>query len=180
MTTSVEIKAYCKDLSKLKNILLAIKAEEIGSDHQIDTYFHSKSEKLKLRDGNMGCELLHYNEENGKQTIKSKLNSYKTNPNSNLKEILEKAVGSTCIVDKIRQSYSLENVFFHIDTVKGLGDFIKIVAVAKDQSTSLDKLRMLCNEFLKTLEINAKDIVPLPYSDLLQQNNLFNQILIDE
>ncbi len=180
MTTSVEIKAYCKDLTKLKNLLFAIQAEKLGSDHQIDTYFHSKSGNLKLREGNNSSRLVHYTAENGKQTIKNTLNIYKTIPNSCLKEILEKTIGSNCIVDKIRESYCIENISFYLDTVKGLGDFIKIKANNVNGSIGTEKLKAQCNQHLKTLEINAKDIVTLAYRELLQQNNLFNQILVDE
>ena len=180
MTASVEIKAYCKDFAKIKNILLRINAEEIGSDHQIDTYFHSKSGKLKLREGNVYSELLHYTEESGKQTIKRKHNTYHSTSNSCLKEILEKTIGSKCVVDKNRATYQLDNVYFHLDTVKGLGDFIKIESIDLDGSKDSQKIQAQCNQYLKTLEINAKDIVSSPYSELLQQNNLFNQILVDE
>ncbi len=180
MTTSVEIKAYCKDLTKLRNLLLAIQAKELGTDHQIDTHFHTKSGNLKLREGNSGNQLLHYTADNGKQTIKNKLNTYESIPKSCLKEILEKTIGSSCIVDKKRESYCLKNIYFHLDTVKNLGDFIKIEVSDLDGSMGIEKLKSQCNQYLKTLEINAKDIVPLAYSELLQQNNLFNQILVDE
>ena len=180
MTTSVEIKAYCKDLTKLKNIILAIQAKELGTDHQTDTYFHSKSGILKLREGTYGSQLLHYNIESGKQTIQNTLNSYKTIPKSCLKEILEKTIGSSCIVDKERKSYQLENISFHLDSVKGLGDFILIEANDLDGTIGLEQLKGQCNKHLKTLEINAKSIVSLTYQELLQQNNLFNQILVDE
>jgi adenylate cyclase class 2 len=180
MPAKIEFKAYCKNKEKIREILLSIGAESNGIDHQTDTYFHSKSGKLKLREGDIENNLIHYIREDKKGAKESQVNTYPTTPNSTLKEILEKTIGTASIVVKTREIYLINNVKFHIDTVNGLGDFIKIEAMDTDGSIPVEKLQEQCNYYIKTLEINAKDLISESYSDLLQRNNLFSQILVDE
>ena len=60
-------------------------------------------------------------------------------PNSEtLKEILIAAIGKKVVVDKQRQIYFIDNVKFHIDTVKGLGSFMEIEAIDKDTLVVID------------------------------------------
>ena len=180
MPVTVEIKAYCKNQDKIRKILKANNAEYKGLDHQIDTYFYSKTGRLKLREGNIENNLIHYIRENKKGSKESKVSLYKTSPDSNLKEILTKSMGTRCVVDKQREIYFIDNVKFHIDSVAGLGHFIEIEAIDFEVNTTKEKLQEQCNFYIKLLEINAKDLISDSYSDLLQQNSLFNQIFIEE
>lgn len=180
MPVTIEIKAHCKNQDRVREILLANNAECKGTDHQIDTYFHSKSDRLKLREGKIENNLIHYIREDKKTSRESKVSLYKTKTDSGLKKILEQSMGTQCVVDKQREIYFIENVKFHIDNVKGLGDFIEIEAIDTDGSIPKEKLQEQCNYYIKLLEINAKDLISQSYSDLLQQNNLFNQILVEE
>nr|WP_320118538.1 class IV adenylate cyclase [uncultured Marinifilum sp.] len=180
MPLTVEIKAYCKNQDKIRNILKENKAIFKGTDHQIDTYFHSKTGRLKLREGNIENNLIYYVRENTKVSKQSKVTLYETKPKSTLKAILEKSIGTKCVVDKQREIYFIDNVKFHLDTVKNLGDFIEIEAIDIDNNIPKDKLQEQCNYYIKLLEINAKNLISHSYSDLLQQNSLFNQIFIEE
>lgn len=180
MPTCTEVKAYCKNKQRTKEILLSNSAKLQAIDHQTDTYFHSKTGRLKLREGNIGTHLIHYIREDQKACKKSKLIIYESKADSSLKEILEKTVGKKCVVNKIREIYQIENVIFHIDSVKGLGDFVEIEAMDDNETIPSEKLQEQCNHYIKLLEINAKDLLVESYSDLLQQNQLFNQILIEE
>lgn len=180
MPLTVEIKAYCKNQDKIRNILKENKAIFKGTDHQIDTYFHSKTGRLKLREGNIENNLIYYVRENTKVSKQSKVTLYETKPKSTLKAILEKSIGTKCVVDKQREIYFIDNVKFHLDTVKNLGDFIEIEAIDIDNNIPKDKLQEQCNYYIKLLEINAKNLISDSYSNLLQQNSLFNQVFIEE
>lgn len=180
MPINIEIKAYCRDLNKIREILKSQKADFKGVDHQIDTYFHSKNGRLKLREGNIENNLIHYERENIKGCKQSQFSLYKTELDSGLKTILEKALGQKCVVEKDREIYFIDNVKFHLDEVKGLGSFIEIEASNKDNNLTKDKLQEQSNYYIKLLQINPKDFISESYSDLLQQNNLFSQILIEE
>ncbi|WP_321318212.1 class IV adenylate cyclase [Labilibaculum sp.] len=180
MPTNIELKAFCKNKEKIREILLSIGASYKGTDQQKDTYFHSKSGILKLKEGSIENKLIHYVREDKKGSNESQVYLYPTTPDSNLKKILEKTVGTRSIVEKKREIYVIDNVTFHIDTVKGLNDFVEIIAKDNEGSISIEKLKEQCNKYIKILEINAKDLNLGSYSDLLQQNNLFSQILVDE
>jgi adenylate cyclase class 2 len=178
MPTNIELKAHCKNKEKIREMLLSIGAESNGTHQQTDTYFHSKSGILMLREGNNENNLIHYIREDKKGAKESKVNIYPSTLNSTLKQILEKTIGTACIVVKTRENYIIDNVIFHIDTVDGLGDFVEIKAM--DSDIPIEKLHEQCNQYIKVLEINAKDLISESYSYLLQQNNLFSQILVDE
>lgn len=180
MSRSIEIKAYCRNKERCKNLIIKLGAELIFNENQIDTYFQSKTGILKLRESKSKCVLLHYSRENNKESKKILFNHHEYESDSKLKDILEKTNGSYSLVEKSRDKYQLNNVSFHIDSVKGLGDFIEIEAKDIDNSLSVERLQEQCNYYLKSLEINAKNLLSESYQELLQQNNLFNQILVDE
>jgi len=180
MPTNIKLKAYCKNKVEIRKILITNGAKCIGTDQQTDTYFNSKSGKLKLIEGTIENKLIHCLREDKKNSKKNTLIFYQTTPNSSLKEILQKTIGTKSIVSKTREIFLIENVKFHIDTVNSLGDFIEIEATDNNTNIPSEKLQEQCNYYIKILEINAKDLISESYSDLLQQNNLFNQILVDE
>ncbi|MFT5749236.1 MAG: adenylate cyclase class 2 [Ancylomarina sp.] len=180
MPINIEIKAHCHDLNKVRDILISKNAESKGMDHQTDTYFNSNKGRLKLREGNIENNLIHYERENTEGSKESKFTLYKTEQNSSLKEILGVALGNKCTVEKDREIYFIENVKFHLDTVKDLGTFIEIEASNKDNDLTKDKLQEQCNFYIKLLQINLKDFISDSYSDMIQRNNLFSQIWIDE
>lgn len=180
MPTNIKFKAYCKNKEQIRKIILFNGAKYIGTDQQTDTYFTSKSGSLKLREGIIENKLIHCYKENKSGFKINKLSLYPITPNSSLKEILEKTIGTKSVVTKTREIFSIDNVNLHIDTVNGLGDFIEIETTDSNGSITNEKLLEQCNHYIKQLEINAKDLVSKSYSDLLQQNNLFNQILVDE
>lgn len=180
MPINIEIKAHCNDLNKVREILKSQNAESKGTDHQTDTYFNSKKGRLKLREGNIENNLIHYERKNTEGSKESKFTLYKTEQDSSLKAILEVALGNKCTVEKDREIYFIENVKFHLDTVKDLGTFVEIEASNKDNDLTKNKLQEQCNFYIKLLQINAKDFISDSYSDMIQRNNLFSQILIDE
>ena len=180
MPINIEIKAQCRDLNKVRDILKSPSAEFKGTDHQIDTYFNSKKGRLKLREGNIENNLIHYERENTEGSKESKFTLYKTEKDSNLKSILGVALGNKCTIEKNREIFFIENVKFHLDTVKDLGTFVEIEASNKDNDLTKDKLQEQCNFYIKLLQINVKDFISDSYSDMIERNNLFSQILIEE
>ncbi len=85
-----------------------------------------------------------------------------------------------CVVDKSREIYFIDNVKFHIDTVKNLGAFVEIEAIDTDGSISREHLKEQCDYYMQLLQIKPSDLIADSYSDMLRQNNLFGQIFIEE
>ena len=124
-----EIKARCNDVEKIREVLKLHNARFVGVDKQTDTYFKCNNGRLKLREGNIENTLIHYKRENQAGPKTSKVNLYKPNDGNSLRTVLKEALGVLVTVDKSREIYFVENIKFHIDTLKNLGIFVEIEAI---------------------------------------------------
>lgn len=169
--TNIEIKAKCRNLEAIRNILKSGSAEFKGTDRQIDSYFKVNSGRLKLREGNIENSLIHYNREDKADAKESDVLLYKSTNNQLLKELLIRALGVLVVVDKQREIYHIGNVKFHLDQVKGLGEFVEIEAIG-DENANKDNLMKQCKFYINLFNIANKDLVKFSYSDMLldQQN----------
>lgn len=164
---NIEIKARCSDPERIIRILEAQQAYFRGVDHQIDTYFKIENGRLKLREGKIENHLIHYFRQNQPGPKKSEVLLYKTTPKSDLKVILETALGVRAVVDKYRHIYYIDNVKFHIDRIKEMGNFVEIEAIDFDGTVGEEKLREQCNYYLRLLEVNEADLLEGSYSDMI-------------
>jgi predicted adenylyl cyclase CyaB len=167
---NVEIKARCQNQNSIREILKSKQADFKGIDHQIDTYFKVSKGRLKLREGNIENSLIFYERENKEGPKQSNVILFKTAKDSSLKEILTKLFEILIIVDKKREIYFISNVKFHIDEVKGLGDFIEIEAIDEHGNIGKEKLQEQCQEYIRLFQINNEDLISQSYSDLLLKN----------
>ena len=167
MITIIEIKAKCKDQDKVRDILKGEGADFKGLDIQTDTYFRVQHGRLKLRKGNIENNLIHYDRPNQEGPKQSSVLLYKSNPDSNLKAILMKAIGVLVVVEKKREIYFIDNIKFHIDTVAGLGAFIEIEAIDENGSIGKERLQAQCEHYLARFGVCKNDLVDCSYSDLM-------------
>ena len=165
--TTVEIKARSTRHTAIRQLLKSKNADYQGLDHQIDTYFNVPYGRLKLREGAIENYLIHYQRENKQGPKQSNVSLFKSNPESSLKEVLTRALGTQVVVDKQREIYWIENVKFHIDEVKNLGTFIEIEAIDQTGVRGLEKLHQQCEFFLNLFGIANQDLLSESYSDLL-------------
>lgn len=164
---NIEIKAKCGDHDKVRSVLNENPADFKGIDHQIDTYFKVNSGRLKLREGDIENFLVFYEREDKDGPKQSDVILLKTDPESSLKEILRKSLGELVVVDKKREIYFIDNVKFHIDTVKKLGTFMEIEAIDEKGDIGVEKLQQQCEKYLNLFGIPKEDLVSVSYSDLL-------------
>jgi len=165
---NIEIKASCNNPEIIEEILLKNNAKYIGEDHQIDTYFTTEKGRLKLREGKIENSLILYNRIEIKGLKKSEVILYKPNENiKSLKQILENTLKVWVIVDKTRKIFFIENVKFHIDKVKNLGNFIEIEAIDNIGSIGEEKLRKQCNKYIDLLKVDYSNFIDKSYSDLI-------------
>jgi len=167
---NIEIKAKHDNINQIRYLLKQNNAKFIGEDHQIDTYFKVPSGRLKIREGNIENSLIHYERDNNKGPKHSKVILINLESKSDLKEIFMKIFGSLVVVDKKREIYFIDNVKFHIDSVKGLGKFIEIEAIDKKGNIELGKLKEQCNKYIDLFKIENKNMIKKSYSDLLLEN----------
>lgn len=164
---NVEIKARCNDPAAIREKLLSRKAEYLGKDHQIDTYFQVPNGRFKLREGNIENSLIFYQREDIAKPKLSEVIYYQPRKSDPVKEQLSRALGVLVVVDKQREIYFIGNVKFHIDIVQDLGSFVEIEAIAANGRIGVEKLHAQCREYLDLFEISEDDLLSSSYSDLL-------------
>jgi predicted adenylyl cyclase CyaB len=164
-----EIKARCskKKQDKIKEILKQSEVLFAGIDNQTDTYFKVDKGRLKIRKSYFGDELIFYNRENRKNSKQSNIEVYNLSANSNLEKLIRDKCDILVVVEKKREIYFIDNVKFHIDKVKYLGNFIEIEAKSDNDSISMESIKKQCNYYKKLFKIQSKTLIKNSYSDML-------------
>ncbi len=167
----VEIKARCSSFEHIRKVLKVRNAESIGTDYQVDTYFHVPDGRLKLREGTIENNLIFYQRTDQKTPKPSYVTLYPVNPpHQGLKEILSKTLGKKVTVQKNREIYFINNVKIHLDTVSNLGTFVEIEAIDKTGKRDKDTLQQQCEELMNAFRITKEDLLQNSYSDMLLSN----------
>ncbi|MBI2003874.1 class IV adenylate cyclase [Candidatus Pacearchaeota archaeon] len=172
--TNIEIKARAseKQQGEIRKILKENNAKFIGTDNQKDIYFKNETGRLKLRRGNIENYLIYYKRENKRDLKKSKVILF---DNQGRIDELEKRTKKTheilIEVNKEREIYFIENVKFHIDKVKNLGNFVEIEAISLENLISEEKLREKCLYYKNLFKIPDNDLIKDSYSDMLLRKN---------
>jgi predicted adenylyl cyclase CyaB len=173
MTTArnIELKARLANLASVRQIAERLATAYLGTQHQIDTFFHCANGRLKLREiqspGKLPqAQLIPYARAD---QAKAKASDYRLVEVSNvaaLKQALITALGVKVVVEKHREIFLYNNVRIHLDEVAGLGAFIEFEAVlglSADETAAHVQLELLEREF----RIQSTDFVPCAYADLL-------------
>lgn len=167
---NVEIKARSEHPERIRQILSERNALFKGLDRQIDTYFTVPNGRLKLRQGRIECQLIHYERPDQAGPKPSLVTLYQPGPEpavKELKELLTRALGVLIVVDKQREIYFIDNVKFHIDTVEQLGSFVEIEAIDTSGEIGRGILLRQCRDYMALFGIQDRDLVECSYSDLL-------------
>jgi predicted adenylyl cyclase CyaB len=163
---TIEMKAKRDDPSAIRDYLKKQNARFVGEDRQIDTYFNVPTGRLKLRESKYENFLVYYERQDSAQPKASHHVLHKVEPESSIKEMLTQSLGILCVVDKKREIYWLDNVKFHIDSVKELGQFFEIEAF-EDTNHDETILRQQVDQYLKEFKVKTDDLVAGSYSDLI-------------
>lgn len=164
---NIEFKARVEAIEPYENLLRSLHPEFRGLDHQIDTYFNATHGRLKLREGNIENALILYERADYAGAKSSTVTLYNHVPHPALKAILSQQLGVKVIVDKRRKIYFIDNVKFHFDIVAGLGHFIEVEAIAKDENHAKAALQEQCDYYINFFKIQPVQFVEQSYSDLL-------------
>lgn len=167
MHLNIEIKARCQHQKTIRQLLQERDADFRGTDHQIDTYFIVPNGRLKLREGNIENNLIHYQRPDQTGPKASEVHLYQPSESESLKALLQAALGIKVVVDKQREIYFIDNVKFHLDTVKSLGTFVEIEAIDEDGSIGAERLYEQCQFYLRLFAIQEEDLLQNSYSDML-------------
>jgi len=163
MPLNLELKVKLKSFTKIKKLLEGINAEFIKTLNQKDIYYKIKGGLLKLRI------------ENGEQSIIKYLRDEKGNDRfsnydflrfgyGNAEKFFDSVYKTEAIVQKKRLLFMYDNTRVHLDSVKGLGNFLELETLvlkgkndAKKRFTYIKKMLEL--EDLPELKKSYCDLV---------------------
>jgi adenylate cyclase, class 2 len=163
-----EFKARCDDFTHIREELLARQAVFAGLDEQTDTYFRVPNGRLKLREGTIERNLIHYHRADGAGIKRSDVTLYTPPPGDALKDMLVKALGVRVVVHKKREIYFIGNVKVHLDQVEGLGSFVEVEVINKDDSLTPEATQAMCREYFAAFRLRDEDTVAVSYCDLIE------------
>jgi len=170
LRANVEIKARCADLAALRPKALALASERVGLDRQLDTYFHTRSGRLKLRESSLsGGQLVPYLRPDREGPKRADYRVVPVADPQGLKALLAEILGVECVVEKEREILLHENVRIHLDRVVGLGSFVELEAVFDGSAAAEVGQRERVAALMEELGVRESDLVPVSYENLIRK-----------
>jgi predicted adenylyl cyclase CyaB len=168
MARNVEIKARLASIAAIEPKVAALADAGPTPIAQDDTFFHCPHGRLKLRvfaDGS--GELIAYERSD---TAGPKLCDYVRTPVAepdSLREALTRACGQRGRVVKQRTLYRIGATRVHLDVVEGLGHFLEIEVVLREDQTIAEG-EAVARRLLTAFGIAPAQLLAQAYIDLLQ------------
>lgn len=168
---NIELKARCKSLAKAEEICLEMNAMDGGVERQVDTFFHARRGRLKMREINEEtAALIWYDRPDETQTRQSNYYLVPVSAPATLQASLEAALGIIHTVVKRRRIYHYGKVRIHLDQVEGLGTFVEFEAVLSPDDDASDAHALLA-ALRDRFGITDDDLVAVPYACLSGQGD---------
>ncbi|MFH1263618.1 MAG: class IV adenylate cyclase [Pseudomonadota bacterium] len=165
---NVEIKCTYPDLKRGKTCAERLGARFDSVQHQIDTYFATRSGRLKIREiEGKGAQLIPYLRPD---TTGPKVSDYQMIPIPEVravKALLDEILGIEVVVEKQRSIYLLQNVRIHLDEVKNLGSFLEFEAVY-DRPEEEESERTKVNRLLSEFGVKPDSLLAGSYREMLR------------
>ena len=172
MAKNIEIKA------KLPNAeALLAKAKEITQSqgeiiHHRDIFYKTPKGRLKMRFFDNGSgELIFYERPDSSAAKTSEYHIHATDEPATLHGVLVSSPGVAGMVSKIRTLFLIGQTRLHIDEVEGLGSFMELEVVLKENQSSEEGEKIANEIYSSTLELDPADQVSGSYFDLIQKEN---------
>jgi predicted adenylyl cyclase CyaB len=154
------------DLDRPRQVARRLATEPPETQHQVDTYFHCRNGRLKLREIiGQRAELIWYERPDRKQAKSSRYGIVPVEDAEALKQALSASLGVRTVVEKQREIYLHKNVRIHLDRVVDLGTFIEFEAVLGadvDEETGYGQVEFLQRQF----EIRDEDLLTGSYAEM--------------
>jgi homotetrameric cytidine deaminase len=132
---NIELKAIDPDPARSLATCRELDAEDRGVLRQRDTYFRTRSGRLKLREEEPGgATLIQYDRPDAARARESRYRLSRVPEPDVLRASLDEALGTLVVVDKKRHLFLWQGVRIHLDTVAGLGSFVELEGVAPADS----------------------------------------------
>lgn len=162
---NVEFKARLdRSLDEVEAALRSFGAVSGGVLSQRDTYFHTSSGRLKLREVNDAAELIDYARDERRDVMVSRYTVAALADAEEQRATLSARHGLRGVVEKVRRLWLYQNTRIHLDEVASLGRYIEIEVVepatAAEGEATLAKL-------LNALALDPAAALRQSYIDLL-------------
>jgi predicted adenylyl cyclase CyaB len=164
----VESKFRCADHERVACLALDLGALDEGLLRQRDQFFAVPRGRLKLRtfaDG--GSELISYDRDNVTEMRSSDYALHRTSDGAALEEVLSRALPRRGILEKRRRLLIHRHTRIHLDDVVGLGRFIELETVIREQSDADAESEH--DEIVHALGLSDAERIAVGYIDLLDQ-----------
>lgn len=134
---------------------------------QEDIFFLVPEGRLKLRIFSKDSgELIFYRRDNLSGPKASNYFISRTNDPHSLREVLSMALQVRGTVKKIRKLFLIGQTRVHLDKVDGLGDFVELEVVLRDDQPEREGQR-IAQDLMRQLEIDEKHLLANAYIDML-------------
>jgi predicted adenylyl cyclase CyaB len=172
VSANIEFKAELIDLESAHATARNLSGTGPEILRQTDVFFPCPHGRLKLRifDDNRG-ELIFYERADAPGPRRSDYQIARTADPYTLLEILQHVWGASGMVEKVRSLYIVGQTRIHIDQVKGLGSFLEIEVVLKEQQSDAEGLR-IAQTLAKEFKIMENHLIHVAYVDLLRQQSV--------
>jgi predicted adenylyl cyclase CyaB len=137
--------------------------------NQRDTFFRVANGKLKLREENGRAVLIFYHRDESGPLMLSNYEIVPVADPPRMLRMLEEALGTIAVVEKVRVLLTRDNVRLHLDQVARLGDYGEIEAVIAD-SDDPERSRGAVNEILAALGVSQADLIDVSYFEMLAKS----------
>lgn len=162
---NIELKALDPDPARSLVVCRGLGAEDKGVLRQRDTYFRTRSGRLKLREEEGAAPvLIQYDRPDAAAARESRYRLTRVEDPDELRDSLDAALGTLVVVDKERHLLLWEGVRIHLDRVQGLGAFVELEGVAppgSDLGPEREKVARLQGE------LGIQEILTGSYADRL-------------
>jgi len=167
---NIEIKARCRDLAAARKAASRLATRHLGIDHQVDTYFSTRSGRLKLRESSLsGGQLVPYLRADSAGPKRSDYRVIPVDDAPGLLRLLGAILGVHRIVRKEREIFLVENVRIHLDRVDRLGEFVELEAVFDGSAAAEAAQHREVERLMNELGVRAEDLVAMSYEGLLAE-----------
>jgi predicted adenylyl cyclase CyaB len=167
--SNIEIKAKLRNYGKIKKTVEALCSKPTDVVRQKDTFFYTKSGRLKLRETPNNSALIYYDRKDSVNPTLSEIQIHSVENTDSLKTILTQSIGIRGIVKKKRRLYHYDQTRIHLDDVESLGKFIELeVLLEKEQSFSSGVA--VAKDLMKKFDIDKNDLIDVAYIDLIEEN----------
>lgn len=174
LAANIELKARIASREAAIDLARRMGAADVGEERQVDTYFTTGRERLKLRESSTGVHhLIRYSRPDTPEVRKSQYRLLPVRDPGSLRTILTRQWGVKAVVTKLRHVFLWEGrVRIHLDRVEGLGDFLEFEAVLDPADAQYDEcaatleVARLAHDF----GVAAEDRVATSYGTLVLES----------